>query len=183
MVHFADALSEVALRVGARAAVGHSIGAPRRRPPQSPAEFFETYCDALGLGAPLRRATHDRLARRFGAALESFDVPARVARSSVPFLVVHDRDDREVPWTDGAAIAGARPEALLITTEGLGHRRILRDPAVAAAAVAFLRDHLARCACGRVAGSGAPAIPACERCALEQELYDRSSRWRALAEG
>jgi pimeloyl-ACP methyl ester carboxylesterase len=54
-------------------------------------------------------------------------------------LVIHDRGDRDVPFAQGAAIAAAWPGARLHAVEGLGHYRVLRDPAVIEAAVAFLR--------------------------------------------
>jgi hypothetical protein len=44
----------------------------------------------------------------------------------------------------GAAIAAAWPGAELVTTEGLGHRRILRDPAVVARVTDFLAADLGR---------------------------------------
>ncbi|WP_042882043.1 alpha/beta fold hydrolase [Cupriavidus necator] len=56
-----------------------------------------------------------------------------------PALVIHDRDDKEVRWEDGAAIAGAWPGAQLATTTGLGHRRILQDPAVIRQIADFIR--------------------------------------------
>jgi pimeloyl-ACP methyl ester carboxylesterase len=57
---------------------------------------------------------------------------------TAPLLVFHDRDDRDVAWTDGEAIAAAWPGAELVSTAGLGHRRIVHDPGVVARAVAFL---------------------------------------------
>ena len=55
-----------------------------------------------------------------------------------PLLVVHDKDDRETAWQDGADIAAKWPNATLRTTTGLGHNRILRDPAVVESVVSFL---------------------------------------------
>ena len=52
--------------------------------------------------------------------------------------MVHDRGDAEIPWQHGAAIARAWRGAEMLITEGLGHRRILRDPDVVAATVAFV---------------------------------------------
>jgi hypothetical protein len=95
--------------------------------------------------------------------------------------VFHDRDDAEVPWSDGAAIAGAWPGARLVTTDGLGHRRILRDERVVSQAVAFVRGE-------EVEARGAPtcAQPGCETvvkkdglcesCALEAWLFRRDER-------
>mgnify|MGYP003291741877 CR=1 FL=1 len=57
-----------------------------------------------------------------------------------PLLVIHDREDAEVPWQEGAIIAQAWPGATLSTTSGLGHRRIVHDPAVVERAVGFLTE-------------------------------------------
>jgi len=55
-----------------------------------------------------------------------------------PLLVVHDIDDTEVPYAEGARLAEHWPRAQLMTTRGLGHTRILRAPEVVAAASAFV---------------------------------------------
>ncbi|WP_420992063.1 alpha/beta fold hydrolase [Cupriavidus sp. 30B13] len=78
--------------------------------------------------------------RWLGMPWSAFNVPALGhARPVPPALVIHDRQDKEVDWENGAAIAGAWPGASLVTTEGLGHRRVLHDAAVIARAVAFVR--------------------------------------------
>jgi hypothetical protein len=53
-------------------------------------------------------------------------------------LVVHDRDDRQTPWADSAGLVGALPDARLLTTQGLGHVRILKDPGVVHDVLGFL---------------------------------------------
>ena len=58
---------------------------------------------------------------------------------TVPALIVHDADDPDVPYGHGAEIAAAWPAAELVTTSGLGHRGILRDPEVIAPDDEFLR--------------------------------------------
>jgi pimeloyl-ACP methyl ester carboxylesterase len=70
----------------------------------------------------------------------AFNVPeVGRTRPVPPTLIVHDRHDREVRWEDGAAIAGAWPQSQLVTTEGLGHRRILQDASVIARIASFIR--------------------------------------------
>jgi pimeloyl-ACP methyl ester carboxylesterase len=186
---FADAISAVAEQSGARAAVAHSMGgaglalamlrglpleaAVLVGPPRSPARFFQAFGEAVGLPPRARDAARARLTRRLGFDIEALDLPRMAAGAPpVPMLVVHDRGDAEVPFADGADIARAWPGARLLATEGLGHRRILRDPAVARAAAAFVLEHAARCACGRTARSDG----ACEGCRLSAELYDREAR-------
>ena len=55
-------------------------------------------------------------------------------------LVIHDIEDREVMMDHGHALAAAWPNARILATTGLGHRRILRDDAVIATTVELLRD-------------------------------------------
>ena len=63
--------------------------------------------------------------------MAEFDAAYQAARvDSVPTLVVHDRGDRQTPWADSARLVESLPDARLVTTEGLGHRRILQDVAV-----------------------------------------------------
>lgn len=68
--------------------------------------------------------------------LSAFDIDPLGADGSMPdTLVLHDRADKETPYEVGAALAAAWPNARLITTDGLGHQRILFDAEVVAAAV------------------------------------------------
>lgn len=56
----------------------------------------------------------------------------------IPALVVHDVDDKAVLYKWGQAIVDAWPGAILYTTNGLGHRRILKDPNV----IAYVTDFI-----------------------------------------
>jgi pimeloyl-ACP methyl ester carboxylesterase len=60
------------------------------------------------------------------------------ARLDTPALVIHDEDDAGVPWQHGRQIAGAWSGAQFVKTQGLGHSRILRHPAVIEQVVAFI---------------------------------------------
>ena len=72
-----------------------------------------------------------RLEQRFDANIwEMLATDANAARLDAPALVIHDKDDSSVPWQQGRLIADAWPGAQFVRTRGLGHTRILRDPAV-----------------------------------------------------
>jgi hypothetical protein len=108
-----------------------------------------------------------------------------VARCAPPIppalLVVHDRDDPEVPLAAGSAVAEAW-RARLDVTSGLGHRRILRDEAVVSAVVEFVTGQLARCGCGRLADPGeTDGEPRCAGCALAEDLWARGRRRSRIA--
>jgi pimeloyl-ACP methyl ester carboxylesterase len=86
------------------------------------------------VGERMRRGIEARVGRPFSA----FEVPALAPSLDTPLLVIHDRGDAEVPWQHGVAVARAWRGAQMLTTDGLGHRRILRAPDVVAAAVGFV---------------------------------------------
>lgn len=139
---------------GADAVVAHSMGtvlttlaleggiAPRRlvylAPPVSPASWPEAFARKLGLGPAIDPPLRAAIERRAGVRLASLD-PRPIARTrTTPLLVVHDRDDREVPYAAGAELASLWHGAELITTHGLGHHRILREPEIGERVLAFL---------------------------------------------
>jgi pimeloyl-ACP methyl ester carboxylesterase len=58
---------------------------------------------------------------------------------SVPTLIVHDTDDEEIPFVHAQRLHAAAPQhTQLVATTGLGHRRILRAPAVVAQVTRFV---------------------------------------------
>ena len=107
-------------------------------PAADPAGYSERFAEAVGLSPAVLARMKAGLERRFGIPWREFDVLAAAAKCRAPLLVVHDRDDRDVPSSDGEAIARAWPGARFVETTGLGHRRIVHDPSVVARAVAFL---------------------------------------------
>jgi hypothetical protein len=159
-------------------------------PPAEPMRYLRRFLAALGAPAALTPLVEARLTERVHLTAEEVHVPTAARRMATPLLVVHDRGDREVPWEEGLAIAAAWPGAQLWTTEGLGHRRLLRDPEVVARAVAFVGPARAtapgaRCAtagCSRPAAEpGSDGRGYCEPCTLERELFDRDARWAHAA--
>lgn len=156
-VEFGRALDAVAAAHGpARAVIAHSMGAmatmltlrhgwlgaerlvlvaPLARLPR----FLDEFGAALGFGPRTRRHLDARARRRVGLRVPEFDIE-RLADdpSSLPLLVVHDRRDRETPFADAADLAGSWPGARLLSTTGLGHRRVLTDPDVVRAVTDFV---------------------------------------------
>jgi pimeloyl-ACP methyl ester carboxylesterase len=107
-------------------------------PPADPREFVEVFGAALGVNDDVRARLRTRVERRLGVSMNDMQVYGFASRMSTPLLVVHDRDDKEVPFEVGREIARSWPNAELFATEGLGHQRILRDDAVRDVAVSFI---------------------------------------------
>jgi len=117
------------------------------------------FAEALGLSRRVRELMRRRVEQRVGVPWEAFDVTRLAPYQTAPLFVIHDRGDVEVPWQHGAAIVTAWPGAKLVTTDGLGHRRILRDPTVVAAAVNFIARPSAEAVRPRAAEVGAEPAP------------------------
>lgn len=154
-----DALLEVARRFGPpRAVLTHSLGGlafvsvagrgPLARtraavlvsPGLRLGALVGAFSGRLGLSHRSALALEDRIEALAGRALEE----ARPEAVNVPALVVHDRDDRDIPLEEGRRVARALPRGRILATEGLGHRRIIRDPGVASRAADFLEAALGR---------------------------------------
>jgi pimeloyl-ACP methyl ester carboxylesterase len=161
VLELADALAAVVADRGpAHAVVAHSLGAMAAAyaldhgleagrmafvaPMADPLPYTRVFAGRLGFGERTRDRLVARIERRVGTSMSAFAVPAMAGRvATPPLLLVHDRQDTETGWSDSAAIAQSWPEARLVSTTGLGHYRILRDPAVVAEVAGFVTERLA----------------------------------------
>src|SRR5262249_42605702 len=107
-------------------------------PVANPGAYTHLFAETLGVSPAIRDRMERHFEKQFGILWEDFDVTRSVSSYSTPLLVFHDREDREIPWTEGEAIARAWPGAELIATRGLGHTKIVHDPDIVRQAVAFL---------------------------------------------
>lgn len=149
MLEIADSLRVVAAAAGPiEGVVAHSGGCtatalalrdgwqgPKRiafvAPFGLPSLAIEPFARIVGASASATARFRSGVERRFARPWSDFDMPGLAdTRPLPPALVVHDRDDHEVPPFNGQAIAAAWPAAHWLETTGLGHRRVLRDPGV-----------------------------------------------------
>lgn len=95
------------------------------------------FSEMLALEDADRNALIDRISVESGLAFEDLSMEHMVGDRDAGLLILHDEEDREVSYDQAKLLAATWPSAQLVTTTGLGHRRILRDPAVLAEAVAY----------------------------------------------
>ncbi len=150
--------------------IGHSFGAaasllllyehesvvtrqmlPRLTLIASPAEtqfMMHVIAGAIGGCDRVEANMQQRFLRRYGLPIEFFSLPKMAASISasvpLPGLVIHDQDDRLIPFAQGEAIARAWPGAEFMATAGLGHGDILRDTTVISRVVEFQREPVQR---------------------------------------
>lgn len=127
------AATTIAMRDGL--AVGRAVFIS---PPSNPEIFVSHFARALGLGDDVEARVKEKIEARVGRSLSSLRTDRIAPTMNTPLLVIHDENDTHVPSRYGRAIADAWPEAAFVSTRGLGHQRILRDPTVSALSVDFI---------------------------------------------
>ena len=152
---FAWALRGVAEALGSvHGIVGHSLGCaaatlalrdglpvPRvvfLAPPLNPSDYTRQFGDMFGLTDDVIDGLRARIEERFLRKWDDYSLATMAPSMTARLLVFHDQDDVETRLSGSARLAELWPAARLVTTEGLGHRRILRAPEVVGQAVEFL---------------------------------------------
>jgi len=164
MPHFVDILRIVGRHYGRPAAyIGHSLGAMSipfaEENDWHPGRYVLLAPMAVPVNGVFRTFRLLNVSRRVFPHFESwlrnltgsvsfddFNAERRVTRIDRPALVIHDRLDRETPWEEGERYASLWPGARLMTTEGLGHNRMVDHPSVIDASMAFLAGAAAEAA-------------------------------------
>jgi pimeloyl-ACP methyl ester carboxylesterase len=152
----ADAVLQLGRRVGpVHAVIAHSLGAAATiialaeglgaeravliAPPADLPRYAQQFARTLGLSPRSEAGLLARLDVALGGRA-AFDLLRLARLQTARTLVLHDPDDREVPFADGRALAEAWPGARLEALAGAGHTRALRHPEVIARAVGFVAD-------------------------------------------
>lgn len=153
---FAEVMRRVAGHAGPPAAlIAHSMGGaaatlalaggmPAGRvvliaPSADPVAAARRFGGLIGLATHLTERLFDEYEAVTGIAPGSLQAHVNAPSIATPALIVHDVEDREVPWSEGERYARYWPGARLLTTSGLGHYRIANDAGVIAEALRFLR--------------------------------------------
>lgn len=156
-VEFAAALSAVMRHFGpADTVLAHSMGAlpslmvhrdglPIGRfvflaPMRDLLTYLPRFAAQLKMGPRIMSAMDDQVTRLVGRSMSGMDIRLLAdGPPPVPMLIVHDRADRETLHDHSAeAVDGWPGPATMISTNGLGHRRLLTDPDVVRQVVAFI---------------------------------------------
>ena len=164
VMELADAYAAVTRHHGSPdLVVAHSIGAmatlwaARERGVTSEAYAFlaaaasvhpmvDFFRHTLGLGPRTPDRVVARVERRIGHRFADFEAPVLIralqaARPTPPLLAIHDRRDRMTPPQGTVDIGRVWPGSETELTDGLGHNRLLRDPAVAERVARFAALH------------------------------------------
>ncbi len=152
---FAEALLEAAGEVrNLHAVVGHSMGgasmlfamieglaAPRAVSIAAASNMrgvLDRYTEVLALPDSAARHFIEGYEQVVGRSADELDISLLGHALDSQGLIVHDRDDREVPFAESQRIAEVWRGASRLITEGLGHNSVLRDPDVVSTITDFI---------------------------------------------
>jgi pimeloyl-ACP methyl ester carboxylesterase len=98
------------------------------------------YASAFRLSERTREAMVRWIEAREGVVFAQLDAQY-TARSTaqLPMLLVYDEADKVVPYVHAQQLQRLNPQAQLLTTQGLGHQRLLKSPEVVQAVLQFIQ--------------------------------------------
>ncbi|MGH7658924.1 MAG: alpha/beta fold hydrolase, partial [Gemmatimonadales bacterium] len=106
-------------------------------PASSPGAFEERFSRFIGLPDRRRPGMRRLLEQIVGRPIESLDAAVAAQGLDIPSVVLHDPDDREVPFSQAGEISRSWSGSRVIPMPDTGHRRILNDPRVLGEVVDF----------------------------------------------
>ncbi|MEX1222403.1 MAG: alpha/beta fold hydrolase [Idiomarina sp.] len=146
---FLESLQEVTEFIeGIDLLVGHSMGAgvsavyaasagvqgPKKlvlfAPPSSFHNVLQRFCRFIGLPTSHQLPFIDYVSDYVQKPVEELDLIGSGHQITARTLVIHDYADKEIPHSEGHAVAKAIPAGDCMSTVGLGHRRILKADSV-----------------------------------------------------
>lgn len=90
----------------------------------------DVFARYLAIPAKTIKAMRDTIAKKYQQQISKYGSNWEdifLSRFQVPTLLIHDKQDKEVDWSNSNHIANLWPWAKFISTTGLGHRRILNN--------------------------------------------------------
>jgi len=148
MIEYSDLIGHLVQSLGpCEAMIGHSFGAANVVIAKSRHRFetgklvllscfsdgewvLNRFADFLNISPRVLRNLKDLHERRYDSSFSwsEMNIANMVRKEAIPVLFIHDRKDREVPHAQMEVFSGSgKPNFRFISTEGLGHRRIILD--------------------------------------------------------
>lgn len=110
-------------------------------PPENFDIVIDNFAKTLALPDSVRQVMLKKFQATHGDLLRDMVSTVHQAKHiDYPLLLVHDKDDPEIPWQSSQDIANAVANSQLVLTQGLKHRRIVRDEKVVDAIVRFITE-------------------------------------------
>lgn len=155
-VLYSEFINVVAKKFNADVLIGHSVGGMASvfclhnyQLPSikklillgAPAHFtgvFDRYKTMMGFNGRISNGLDNIVLERFGKSVDYFSAANFTESIQAKGLIIHDKNDRIIPYTDAQLIANRYKNSKLISTTGFGHG--LRDASLTPQIIEFIND-------------------------------------------
>ncbi|NHN27890.1 alpha/beta fold hydrolase [Flavobacterium jejuense] len=103
-------------------------------------DILKDFVSKLGLKPIIAEKMRDSFEKKHAIDMESFSSNIVARKINIPTLIIHDKNDTDVPYTASKNIHLHLKNSKLILTEDLGHRKILGDEKVIQEIESFLSN-------------------------------------------
>lgn len=158
LVEFSEIILSISKNIGfLRGVISHSLGSAATTlaltagldvswaiyiaPPFQPRDYIDKFSNFMRIPPEATSLMKTMMSSDLGYSWESLDIPNLAKSLKTPLLVFHDKEDKDVSWSEGNALVNSWPGAKLLTTQGLGHRKILHDKDVMKYIVHFIEGN------------------------------------------
>jgi pimeloyl-ACP methyl ester carboxylesterase len=107
----------------------------------APAHFtgvFSRYKQMMGYNRRISRGLDHLVLKRFGKPVDYFSAANFTKSIKAKGLIIHDKNDRIIPYEDALEFNNKYERAELITTQGMGHG--LRDDSLTPQIIEFIHN-------------------------------------------
>lgn len=101
-------------------------------------DIMDDFVEKLGMNIAISTKMRAGFEKKIGETMDSFSAYIAARDVHIPVLVIHDKDDDDVPVKAAYHINENLKGSELVITEGLGHRKILGDTKVIKKIIEFL---------------------------------------------
>ncbi|MBP4139273.1 alpha/beta hydrolase [Flavobacterium geliluteum] len=102
-------------------------------------DILEDFTSKIKLKPIYSQRLCDYFENRYKVKMNDFSAYVAAQKVKIPVLVIHDKNDHDVPVTAGIHIHKHLENSELVVTEGLGHRKILGDKDVIQKIINFIK--------------------------------------------
>ena len=102
-------------------------------------DILQEFVSKLGLKTEISDRLRDHFENQYQLKMDDFSAYRAAQKIEIPVLVIHDKDDPEVPVKAGIHIHKNLQNGNLFLTEGLGHRKILGNQNVIKKIIDFIK--------------------------------------------
>lgn len=104
-------------------------------------DIIDDFVTKLELKPEVATSLRLHFEKKYGGKMNDYSAFKAAKETDIPILVVHDKDDPEVPVKAGIHIHQHLKNGTLMLTEGLGHRKILGNHEVVDKVIQFITNN------------------------------------------